>query len=1135
MAEFSPNEQQLQFLKASGHNLLVSASAGSGKTSTMISKLVKIINEEDTPITSLLVVTYTNAAASEIKLRLYNELSKIIAVESDKQKQAWLKTQLDNIGNAEIGTLHAICKKLIVKYFYDLGESPDFGLLGEQEGKYYLDMSINNVFNKLVVDEDEEFFQLYNCYNPNRNDTKLKKLVLQLYNYRVARTNFDEWLGNFLNDSYNENLNDNVACSYILEHYRKLILSYSSRVMDLRKQAHDMSIDRYDEYLNCRYQFINEIAVCDNIETAIKVMANLNLVSKPRFSSKWSAEEQEFDCDVDKFNKSFGGVVSAFEEDLTALTPEDVRKSIIIAKQNVIKLVEVMRLVEAEYSRIKRKKNVLDFNDLEEKMLELLSNEKIRESLKSQYKYVFVDEYQDINDKQECILAHLVSGNNYYMIGDVKQSIYAFRQSSPKIFVDKYNKYLDNSNNDEVIKFNINYRSDRNILEFANTVFDKIITRGTIGIDYVADARFDSKKEYEGSNVSLSIIDASEDSDVDMDIAEANLIVDKIREILSLSKVDGSSYSYGDIAIIMRQRGDFAKVLYDTLSKHQIPVKTSMTSEFFDTFEISLLLSILKAVSNSSNDIAACGVLKNLFDVTDNELMAIRSTNYDISLHEALENYQGDASLNSKISNYHKFICDSENYLACHTISEYLKWVIRSYGLRNKLASMSEGGERVGNVEDFIVLSDNVNYEYNIDKFLEYIDIISRENTLKKVGAGNNAIEISTIHHSKGLEYPVVILSRLGKKYQLNKDSGSIIINSQFGIGLKAIDSEARTLNDTIIRSACKLANKKSEIDEEIRLLYVAMTRAKEKMYLIGAYDLNKLEDNKSKGVYYTNTSYDMIFKSIGKMDVISMLSGKPFALHEGTPSEASVAIYSPEELIEQSTESSTPPIILDQVDDELMQVLKQSIDINVNRDTTTIKNTVTNILREEVDYENLNFRPKDLSPRDKIVGVDYLKLGTAYHAVMQEINFTENYIDIEELLSSLVAGGVIDKALAKLIKIEDILKCISVLKPIIIGADKLYKEKQFLLCDNYNKLVKSTDNNTKVIVQGVIDLVVVRGEDVYLIDYKTNRGVTEEELKQEYSLQLDLYSHAFESATGLSITHKYLYSFYLGKLVEII
>ena len=370
MADFQPNKEQEDFINSFGKNLLVSASAGSGKTSTMIQKLIKILND-DKPVSSLLVVTYTNAAASEMRLKLYNELNKLIAATTDAKKKTFLKEQLDNINNAEIGTLHAICKKIIVKYFYELGISPDFNLVMDKDQKYLLDTAVNNIFNKRIKSLDEEFFELYDCYNSSRSDTQLKAIILQLYNYKLSKTDYNTWKNDFLNNTYNDDLNSNPACVYMLEYYQQQLLQLSSQLLMFKNEAKDCGYDVFVPYLENRIQFVDEFVVSADFEQSVKIINNAVLMDKPRVSKNMSANELEFNDRIVEYQKHFNKVIDDIEKSYTSTDVDKIKANILTAKKNVIKILDLVDEIEAEYSRIKKQKNLLDFNDLEEKMLDL--------------------------------------------------------------------------------------------------------------------------------------------------------------------------------------------------------------------------------------------------------------------------------------------------------------------------------------------------------------------------------------------------------------------------------------------------------------------------------------------------------------------------------------------------------------------------------------------------------------------------------------------------------------------------------------------------------------------------------------------------------------------------------------------
>ena len=390
MGTFKPNKQQQEFIDSDGSNVLVSASAGSGKTSTMITKLVNLISVSKIDVSSLLVVTYTNAAASEIKLKLYDRLSQLIVDIEDVAEKSYLKQQLDGINNAEIGTLHSICKKLISKYFYELGESPDFKLLTDKnkESQYLFDMAIKNVFNRHISTSDEEFFNLYDCYNAKRNDSELKKLILQLYTFKNARIDYMEWKNSFISGSYDCNLDLNLPANFLLEYYQKKFLNCSNDLMNLLSECSGNSeLLKYRPCLDSKRQFIDEFVSLSSFTQAIKVLYGFRAVNKPAKSKNASVEVLDFDEKIESYNKFFSDILKSAKTDFMGDDIENTKINLSNAKNNLLKLLELLEEVDVEYSKLKKKKNCLDFNDLEDKMIELLKNHQIRETLMKTYLY----------------------------------------------------------------------------------------------------------------------------------------------------------------------------------------------------------------------------------------------------------------------------------------------------------------------------------------------------------------------------------------------------------------------------------------------------------------------------------------------------------------------------------------------------------------------------------------------------------------------------------------------------------------------------------------------------------------------------------------------------------------------------
>ncbi|MBE5758291.1 MAG: hypothetical protein E7345_05175 [Clostridiales bacterium] len=1119
-------EQQL-FIDTYDKNILVSASAGSGKTFSMIKKLADILVNKKVPITSLLVVTYTNSAGSEIKVKLFDELSKRIYEEQDESLRDYLKLQLDNINNAEIGTIHSICKKLIKKYFYELGISPDFKLL-EEERKYYLDNAIKNVFRKHIEENDDNFYELYSCYDNKRNDESLKSIILKIYDYKNTKNNYACWKEDFLSKSYSLEVNKNIACDYVYKYLQSELSQKISSINDLIARCVG-EFEKYSDFLYDRLRFIEEYIGATNFEQSVKIFNNKSLRAKPRLSSSAPIEIKQFDEEVKLCNDDLKKLLDKIKKLTFAENIECLTGYLSKAKNNLMQLLTLVEEVEENYANIKLSKNGLDFNDLENYMLKLLEIDSVRDVLKNSYTFVFVDEYQDVNDKQEAILLNLTSHNNYIMIGDVKQSIYKFRNSSPKIFLEKYKKF-NNSNDDIVIKFNLNFRSDNNILSFANEIFSKLITENTIGIDYKNDAMFQCDKDYNDCFVNLNILNLTTKFE-DRERAECLAVAKEINRIKTLKKANGEYFENSDIAILLRSRGNYLKCLCETLNEVNIPFTTNTKTSLFETAEVNLLISILKVISNYKNDIPLAIVLKNLFNIDESELYEIKNSSKEKYFHQALWNYLIEGNLLNKINLFKSFLQSGREKLANTCIYDFLQNTIQQFGLIVKYQIMPDGEEKVDNINEFLKLTENENYKYNVDKFLEYLDFISSSETDHVLGDGGDAIRITTMHSSKGLEYPAVIIGGFSKEFQINKDKKNVIISDNFGVAISSIDNEERVAKDTIVKYACELDNKKSQLDEEIRLLYVALTRPREILSIVGTYDLKKLSTI-NNDIYSSSSYMEMFFKCLENDDLIKFEKDKEFTIFSGD-GRAKVNIYNEDEIVLKNKENNES-IILNDFDKDLEFKFKQVWGNTPSLEKFTIKNTVTNILNEEKDYENLNNKPINLNESDEKTPKNYLEIGTAYHLVMENLNFTESGEDVELLIDRLISSGEMSPDVAQYVNVNEIIVAIENLKDIVLHADKVYREKQFIMQENYNKLVKNSDNNTKVIIQGIIDMVVVNGNENYLIDFKTNRTNNVEILKSQYKLQLDIYKLAFEKATNIKITKKFLYSFYLGKLIEI-
>lgn len=1153
---FIPNDEQQLFIDTKKKNVLVSASAGSGKTTTMVHKLVDIICNDRVPVSKLLIVTYTNAAASEMKQKIYNALlERLRSIENDEKLQEFLYQELESISVADIGTLHSVCKKILAKYFYKLNQNPSFGLIIDKEQEYLFSSTIDKVVKNRILNVDDKFYDLYENFSQKRNTSVMYSVISRIYTFLITKPDYKSWVRDMYSSCYVD-IDSNVCAKFILDYYKEIVGAERKTLWDYLMIAESSGLDKFSEYIKSCICFIDEFSATSTyMDAAI-------LVNSYKFQSKPAVRQDSKDVDMVDFNDRFTPVAESFKNIVSkelkkyfySDSKEDIDRDIARTREVLDALIDIVYEVMDEYATSKKNLGVLDFNDLEHKTLQLLDFVDVRDDLSSNYEYVFVDEYQDINEMQECIISKLVSGTNLNMIGDVKQSIYGFRLSTPKIFIDKYNAYKLDNKDSLAIDLNFNYRSDLNILEFVNFVCDSIITLDTIGVDYKATARLQTKATASMSNkpvVRLNIIDNEvplddeevvddilDDGKIDILQAEANLVLSEIDRIISsetlVEKDVTRNYHYEDIAILVRNKTDLVKTIIDVLSLHQIPVNVSVNSEFFDTYEVSVLVAILKVIANYKDDISLVSVLKSpLFRLTDEDLVDIRLSNPKAKYYyEAIESYDRDDNIGTTIAKLFDFITKYNNYLIDHTLYELMNDILIEYDLICYFKSMPDGDIKEINIAEFVGLLDNENYKYDIHKFLSYLRFIDKDKYSKKLGDGKG-VSIYTIHYSKGLEYPAVILAGLGNKFNLNKDTSNVIINDAYGVGIKAIDLVNRKSSSTLIVDACKLANKKSEIDEEIRLLYVAMTRARNILSLIGRYKVAGIEKSASSSVYTSRNYLDFIFKALSKLDVGQFTNkyvgdNVSFTINQNKPSNAECYVYSfsgtSNDFVDVDKTIRVQKVVGKEID-EIMSMTSV-----VNRPSIAIKNTVTKMLMEENEYNNYTSAPQKLDITDSLDSSDALVLGTAYHSIMQSVNYGETREEISTLIDTLYSNGTIPKEVT--IDSEEIYSAVKIVGK-MIADNKIMKEKQFIFRDKHCNLVKDSDTKDYVIVQGVIDLAIITKDGAIILDYKTNKSSVDF-MKSHYKLQLDLYKNAFEKAYKTKVIKKYLYSFKHGKLIEI-
>lgn len=1149
------SSEQREFVEFNKNNALVSASAGSGKTFTMINKLVALIVYYDVDIDDLLVVTFTNAAGEELKQKLYNALLKEINTTTntsiDKDK---LYNMLERINTADIGTLHSVCYKYIMKYFYKCGISPTSSILLEEDTNYLLNEAINKVLDSYV--DDEDFYKLFSAYSSRRNNAKIVNIIKSLYYFMESLPDVDDFIDNVINNKANSKLDTHICANYILNALKDSFDECERIFRPLLIEAESLGLDKYVESIGSILSRISEYKMC-NTYTQVSDFINNGFVitsaTKPR-----NTDGIVLDF-VDRYKSAKEMLNKVLKNVRAYFTEPDFEKLMTIESRvldNVNKCIEIVNLVRNEYQCLKANKDGLDYADLEKGMISLLEDDLVLNELKSKYKYIFVDEYQDINNLQEDILTKLSNGLNLYMIGDVKQSIYGFRLCTPDIFIEKYNTYKSKQNKGKSIEFNKNFRSVDSLLQFVNYIFSKIGTAYTMGIDYKDSSMLVCGKEtssnFDEVDVELNIIDKSEVQDIseddeesldDNEDVEARLVVDKVKEYLgqsyrNLDTGEIVKIEPKDIAILIRDKGSLLYKVYGELQNNSIAVSTELKLNLFSTYEVNLLTSYFRLLSNSQDDLSMATVLRsNIVGLNDAELLTIRSNGDYSSFVEAVIEYsKNDDAISYKINKLLKELDEYRFKLSSSALKEIVLDIISKYSLKNYFYSFVDGGQKVKNIEIFINLLDNKNYEHNLSRFLDYVELLSEKDYTCSVQSGINAVTIITMHKSKGLDYPVVIVAGLGKKFSNQSTSADAIITNELGVGLKYNDIESRTTTTTLSYLANKLSKENSERREQIRLYYVALTRAKNYLSLIGTYDMSKLDNIKNKDILKCSSFMELTLLSIYLNGDIDKLKDVNNSISTYNNLKFNTHIYGINDTkhgdIVKKLEIKENKLY---VDTDLSNELKRNFSYiypYIKAKSVALKTSVSTMLNE-ADYVEQNYEPQELVIGESISGNLGIDVGNAYHAIMERIDYKRDN-DVVDIISSLVSQGIVEYKVSTLIDISKIEKAIGIIQSMIGVNTRVLKEQQFMIRDKHSNLVASSSDDTYVMVQGIIDLVLIDDDTATLIDFKTNKVSTDIELIEKYKLQIDLYSKAIEGATNRGVTNRYLYSFCLNKLINL-
>lgn len=1174
-------KEQKEAIENYAEEILVSASAGSGKTYTMMKKVGAMVSGKSNfktkdgkkivDVRNLLIVTFTKAVAKELKQKVIEQILNGIKEMGCNSEE--LKQQIENLPLANISTLHAFCSSIIRQYFDKVNVDPTYALIEDIESQLLLRKAFENVILKKTVDDIE---------NPNPNfETLIIKLenedlfncVKQAYSFIRNREDYKTYIQDGL-DVYSGKFEDTKLGKDYLNELKNNLTYYTDNLESTVKEMQEKK--EKEEHINKILDWIDVFRQTANFTTVAQLCSNINFFfcEKARLANKKfpscpkdkTAEERELYSKAKYFySKALGLLWKGKDDNIKPYFPLDIEERLENDKELFSELMDIIRQLDAEYIRLKDDEMKLDFNDLEHKMIELLNNDEILEDLRSRFEYVFVDEYQDINPLQESILQKLSYGkNNIFMVGDIKQSIYGFRLSDPSIFKNKFETFENNPTKGKSIIFNNNYRSRKEVLDFANTVFNNIMTKDVGGVDYKEKAQLVAGKQFKTkstlNNVKINLFkknkneggfDFPEDNiysvkchknnkDKKVECEEGLYIAEQIKSIVgNVVLENGMPAKYSDIVILCRARSKEVQRIVDTLLKQGIPIDAGNVLNNSKKEDIQLLISLLSIIDNPRQDIELTKVMLSVFGgFSLSDLAQIRKEkpncpNFYAAVREYKKEHEDDDLIKNKINKFYSmlngYVAKSQN----HSVSEILNDIISQDYFSNYVLSKDGGDLSLTQIRMFINSLKNKKYDVSISKFMSTFrdyDVIS--DTSNASQSKGDCVRTDTIHSSKGLEYPIVFLVDIGHAFNFDDNKKVLHKNKMYGMGIKHIDKKSM-IDDkySIVSKALMKYQNKEAVEEEMRLFYVALTRAKEYLYLSATY-----EKTKEEKFFYGNSDVKEPADANNQLDWINYIA----SVDPGFVIKY-IEKHEPKEDVETKETERENIVNIDELkeDEEVTNELKASMidDYKYKESTKSeITKAVTKINKQQQSYlealgrisfiENVNTGYSGMKKDD----------GIAYHKVMELIDFEKTYTleDVKEQIDEMVKNNELTIEQKKVVKPEKILACVK--NDIMKYVDKnTLREQQFKILVPAKEALDDSKIEDKIMLQGIIDMYIPKSEkNPYniLIDYKYTKH-TDEEIKKNYAKQIELYTLALEKITGEKVDKKYIYVLGEDRVVE--
>lgn len=1119
----TPNEEQLKAINHDKGNIIVSASAGSGKTFVMISRLIRLVKEGKVGVSEILCVTFTEASARDMK----DKLKKALTEEAVKTKNEKLFAELSEIPTADVCTIDSFCLKLLRKYFYKAEVSPDFRVANSAETDTLRKKAIDKTFAWFYDSHDEGFLKLARRYRFGRGNSEFRKKIIKAYDFISSEADEKRLLNAtkqaFSPDGYQKIKEDYLAV--IKEQTERLSRNAGQIASDCEDYP---SLKKYAEYCKEVASIVSRSTDLNGAKTSLNI-------DYPRFPTVKT--DDEYVLSLKDELKSLKERLVKLKENVVASvwgseTEESNRAN---CYAHACAFCSAVEKFSQYYAEEKRSENVMDFSDLEHFALKILCDEEVLNNVRERYKFVFCDEYQDVNGAQEKILS-LVSDDNLFMVGDVKQSIYGFRGCRPELFTEKFCGMKKRG--EAVVRLNNNFRSSKAVVDTVNAIFSFSMTDEIYGENYKTDSalvfgevyppeaegraslcmlrKTKKKRETEEPRIYSVLEKAEEEEEKDVSLLIAKLIDEELgNTFYSAKEKKFRQVSYGDVAVLARTKNDsYARNLVAGLRKRGIPVLSDVNTEVTDYAEVKVLVALLRLIDDFNSDVPLATVMKSpVGGFSEEDLVKIRFFFDDErkakkikaqsgSFKEAYDYYviNGEGDIKERLAEFDDYIKSLRALADFVTAKELLKKVVREKSYEAYLLSTPDGEEKLARVRFFIRAVAGGDRPMTVRQAVALTEN-SEDAFRMNEGVSGDCVKVMTIHASKGLEFPVVIVCGLERDSDKRDEGGSIISDRQYGFSMNVYDDKLKTTDETVLRGLLRQKKSAERLKEELRLFYVATTRAQYSLYLV--FEAEKDE-----------RSFNM-FGADGFIDYV--------------PRTLPIREFSDDELVLYEQKRKIRKVLIGERNEEKEKKMLERFSFSYpfgNDTLLPIKTSVTASLKQTEEY----YKTETLFDETE-KGVTSKEKGIIAHKFLQYLDF-KNLNDLPRERARLIADGIMteeDFSSIDFSKIEKALRC-DVFKG-MDGGD-VRREEEFIV-GVPSDLIFHNGSETSVLLQGVIDLLAIKDGKAVIVDYKYSVK-SKEALLKSYSTQLDLYEYATKTILGVNVTAKIIVNLLSGETVSV-